>query len=240
MAEIFRRDVRPRWGPRVPQHRIRRLYESLARGIVDEALVDDVGIGLFLRCKSILTVHDIRLNHRLPCPSCGQVIALDGTEWSRDSDESTLRCDRCLWTMKWADYWVTFRHQELGPGGAVDIFEEYVKEWEAATTERDKILAIDRVIHRWHWETTQERPSFGLGRPTGVNLIEGSRKGVIAFLDNLSYSTSSPEETKAMRDAWRGRWQEVKERQALSRAEQQAKRAARGPDAMRERDRDGD
>lgn len=30
------------WEPRVPQHKIRRLYENDAAGIIDEALIDDV------------------------------------------------------------------------------------------------------------------------------------------------------------------------------------------------------
>jgi len=204
--------------------------------MVDAVLIDDVGIGLYLRCKSILTVHEIRSHRRLPCPSCGQMIALTGSDWSPDGDESTLRCERCLWTMQWTDYWLTFRHQELGPGGAADIFEQYVTEWEAAATERDKILAIDRVIHRWHWETRGARPSFGLGRPTGVNLIEGSRKDVIAFLDTLSYGASSPEETGATRDAWREHWQEVKDKQAEWHAKGTERRRRSGPAAGRDGD----
>lgn len=236
MTDLSRHSVKPRWAPRVPRHRIRQLYESLAHGLVDAELIDDVGIGLYLRCRSILTVHHIWHDHRLPCPSCGQMIALTGADWSSDHDESTLRCERCFWTMKWTDYWLTFRHQELGPGGAADIFEGYVKEWEAAATERDKILAIDRVIHKWHWETREERPSFGLGRPTGVNLIEGNRKDVVAFLDNLSYGASSPEETTATRDAWRERWQEVKDKQAQWHAKGSERQRRSGPAASRDGD----
>src|SRR5689334_11807084 len=39
-----------RWEPRVPGHRIRRLYETDARGIRDEALLDDVAYALYSRC----------------------------------------------------------------------------------------------------------------------------------------------------------------------------------------------
>src|SRR5919199_370147 len=41
------------------------------------------------------------------------------------------------------------------------------------------------------WETHRERPKFGLGRPTGVNLIEGNRRQVLALLDELTYGTES-------------------------------------------------
>ena len=37
--------VKPRWAPKVPQHRIRRLYELDAQGLTDETLTDDVGSG---------------------------------------------------------------------------------------------------------------------------------------------------------------------------------------------------
>ena len=36
-------DALPRWAPRVPQDKVRRLYETDARGIYDDELIDDVG-----------------------------------------------------------------------------------------------------------------------------------------------------------------------------------------------------
>ena len=83
-------------------------------------------------------------------------------------------------------YWATFRHQELGAGGARDYFAEFVEKWDRARTPRERLLLIDRLIHMWHWEEANKPPKFGLGRPPGVNLIEGNRKDVIAFLDGLT------------------------------------------------------
>lgn len=211
-------NVKPRWAPRVPMDRIRRLYESVARGLVDDDLLADVGFRLYLRCKSILVVRDIYERRRLPCPACGQTVRLGDASQTWDEGEQWLRCEICQWGLPWRDYWLTFRHQELGPGGATDIFEEYVRSWEAARTEREKVLAIDRVIHQWHWATTARGASLGLGRPTGVNLIEGNRRDVIAFLDRLSYGEGSPDEIEATRAEWQAGWQEVKERQAQWRA----------------------
>ena len=39
---------------RVPRHKIRRLYESDARGMLDEELLDDVGYGIYARCQDII------------------------------------------------------------------------------------------------------------------------------------------------------------------------------------------
>jgi hypothetical protein len=49
-----------RWSPRVPQWKIQRLYESDAQGLLDEELLDDVGITLWLRCRDILTIHEAK------------------------------------------------------------------------------------------------------------------------------------------------------------------------------------
>jgi hypothetical protein len=57
-----------------------------------------------------------------------------------------------------------------------------------------------------------------------VNLIEGNRKQVIAFLDELSAGPNGLQEARVTLDAWRAHWQEVKERQATWRAQRQARR----------------
>jgi hypothetical protein len=71
------------------------------------------------------------------------------------------------------------------------------------------MLLVDRLIHRWHWETAEQPPSFGLGRPTGVNLIEGNRRQAIELLDSLTYGAHVPPETAEARAAWRASRDEV-------------------------------
>ncbi len=46
------------WSPRVPQQKIRLLYEKDAKGIIDEELIDDVAFSFFMRCQDIITVTD--------------------------------------------------------------------------------------------------------------------------------------------------------------------------------------
>jgi hypothetical protein len=76
----------------------------------------------------------------------------------------------------------------------------------------------ERVIHQWHWATKAQRPSLGLGRPAGVNLIEGNRRDVIDFLDRLSYGDGSTQQIAARNEQWRAGWQQVKKQQAHWRA----------------------
>lgn len=200
--------VKPRWAPKVPPHKIRRLYELDAQGLTDETLIDDVGLGLYLRCRSILTIVEMGEKRQVPCPACRSVITL-GPDWVWEP-AAMLRCAGCGWEMSWGAYWATFRHQELGAGGARDYFAEFVENWDRARTPRERLLLIDRLIHLWHWEEAERRPKFGLGRPTGVNLIEGSRRDVIAFLDGLTYGVNAPPELCATRDRWQAHWEEVK------------------------------
>jgi len=56
-----------------------------------------------------------------------------------------------------------------------------------------------------------------LGRPTGVNLIEGNRKQVLAFLDELTYGTESTPSVHATKAVWRAHRNEVKARQVAGR-----------------------
>ena len=61
-----------RWSPKLRPEKLQRLYETDARGIVDEELIDEVGYTLYSRCDSILTVTEAFAG-RLKCPGCGFV-----------------------------------------------------------------------------------------------------------------------------------------------------------------------
>jgi hypothetical protein len=207
-----------RWAPRVRPEKIRRLYQTDARGIHDEELIADVGYALYSRCRSILHVSDA-MDGRVHCPRCDTMVRR-----LSDDPAEIVRCATCGWETSWERYHATYRHQELGAGGALEIFAAFVIGWESARTPQARMLLIDRLIHSWHWETRRERPSFGLGRPTGVNLIEGSRKQVLAFLDELSYGPQSTPGVDQQKATWRAHRDEVRARQAAWRS------AARGAD----------
>src|SRR5207248_7542300 len=119
---------------------------------------------------------------------------------------TVLACAACPWRLTWGEYHVTFRHQELYGIGHNPYIAEYLDAWPGARTPREKLLLIDRLIHLWHHE--ELRHEHGLGRPTGVNLIEGSRKQVLAFLDGLTYGAESTPELRERLERWRAHWDE--------------------------------
>lgn len=64
---------KPESSPRVPKEKLRKLYNNDAGGILDEELLDEVGITLYCRCESILTASDAAMG-KVHCPSCGNLI----------------------------------------------------------------------------------------------------------------------------------------------------------------------
>ncbi len=198
--------LKPRWAPKVPQRKIRTLYEDAARGVLDPALLDDVGIALELRCRSMLAVADVMMRGRIPCPRCGRVTSYDPRTFADPG--LLLECSACAWQLPWGAYHQTFRHHELFGADGIPYIAEYAAAWPAARTARDKLLLIDRLIHLWHWEEVRHERS--VGRPSGVNFIEGGRRAVLAFLDTLTYGENTPPELRDRQAAWHANWDEVK------------------------------
>ena len=95
-----------RWASRVNPSKIRRLYETDARGIVDEELIDEVGIALYSRCQSILEATEAHAG-RVRCPRCRTAIE---HPWDK---EAVLACPTCAWTVQWGAYLKTFQDKKL-------------------------------------------------------------------------------------------------------------------------------
>jgi DNA-binding XRE family transcriptional regulator len=178
-----------RWAPRVPPHRIRRLYQTDARGIVDDEQIDDVGYALHARCQSILRATAAHAGD-VTCPRCGGTVPRPGPVQRRGQ---ALRCAACSWATTWGAYADTYRGKHLTGGSALDAFREFVERFPTAATSRARMLAIDRLLNAFHHEL--KRPT----RPAGINLIEGSLADVLAFLEELSAGPEAAGRTGAER-----------------------------------------
>jgi predicted RNA-binding Zn-ribbon protein involved in translation (DUF1610 family) len=165
-----------RWAPRVAPVRIRRLYQTDALGISDDAQIDDVGYALFARCHSILRA---TAAHRgaVTCPRCGAAITRLGPATRRGQ---LLACPACGWATTWGRYADTYRGKQLTGGSALGAFRAFVERFPVATMPRARMLAIDALLHAFHHEAKAAT------RPAGINLIEGSLADVVAFLQALT------------------------------------------------------
>lgn len=189
-TEKFTDNIRPRWWPRVPKEKIRRLYEDDAKGLVDDFLIEDVGLDLFRRCKSILIATEAH-SGRAKCPRCGEIILHN---WNK---AETLTCSGCKWQTTWGAYFKTYQDKHLHGGGAMHAFQGYVDNYERTQTPRERFLLIDLLIHAFHNELTRNP-----GRPAGCNLIEGTLAEVVEFLDTLTYGEGSTSGTKEVYSTW--------------------------------------
>ena len=185
-------DTLPTWAPRVSQSKIRQPYETDAQGIYDDELIDEVGYGLLTRCESFIAACEA-IAGRIHCPRCGTLV----THNRRKKD--ILLCD-CGWKLTWGEYFKTIQGSQLnGAEPVLELFRTFIKDFTASRTAQEKMLAIARVIHGFHYSMKTGAPS----RPVAVNLIEGQLRKVVVFLDQLTYSDKGSPGTQASYLQWR-------------------------------------
>lgn len=193
-----------RWARPVRPDKVRRLYETDARGITDEALIDDVGCALFLRCRSILAVTQAARG-RVTCPRCAQTISRAGTGNNAQSRAERLHCASCGWHTTWDRYRQTYQGQQLYGAGGVEAFQTFLTRFDQAHTAREKLFAIDRLIHAFHYNLTAGAKKPTASRPAAANVLEGSLADVVGFLDRLSHGDAATPEMRETRAAYEQR-----------------------------------
>ena len=177
------------WARRVRPDLIRRLYLLDAKGIADEELVNNVGYAMYARCESIRIATEAHAG-RATCRKCGAAIE---HRWVRDE---LLSCP-CGWTTTWRAYLKSYQRKQLYGGNAYPDFLAFLERWPGARSYRDKLLAIDRLIHACHLPARMP-----WARPAATNLIEGTASELGAFLDELAYGAGSTPGLKDTRAEW--------------------------------------
>ena len=172
-------EQKPTWAKKVPPDKIKRLYEQDAKGIYDEALVDDVGISLYVRVDSMLMVTSSNLGKAI-CIECR-------TEIPHNYQRSFLLvCPKCGWSIPFGEFNDSYKGQTLHGYGALSELKEFYEKYPLAKTYADKMLLIDTLIHTFHGNLS-EKPS----RPTATNVIDGSNASVANLIFSLAYGERS-------------------------------------------------
>lgn len=191
-----------RWASRVNPRLIRRLYETDARGIVDEELIDEVGFALYSRCQSILQVSQAHYQGRVLCPECRETVIRQGGART----ELPITCGRCGWSVLWPDYLKTYQDKHLVGGGALRTHENFVRDFRRARTGRQKVLAIDALLHAFHHELSERKwnpQDRAPGRSAGRELIYAKTEvELLEFLDSLAYGPASTAGLREAKTAW--------------------------------------
>jgi hypothetical protein len=208
-----------RWAPRVNPSLIRRLYETDARGIVDDELIDEVGCALHARCQGILRATEAHEGGKVRCHRCGHLIVLPAGVWRQQ--DVAITCDSCAWSVPGRGYLKTYQDKHLNGGGAVALFEAFIGQFERACLPHETMLAIDQLIHGFHWysvkspgrpaatnstfaKNKRERDGSRLGPPlAATNLIYAKNKReLLTFLDTLTYGEGSTPGLRDNKEEW--------------------------------------
>jgi len=179
-----------RWAPKVRQEKLWRLYQSDAMEILDEELLDKVGFALLARCECILMINE----GKAACPRCGAIFFVRLPETKGSREPVTCPTPGCGWQVSGEEYDLSIRHRELHSGKAGPAFTTYLEVYSRARTSQERMLAIDQLIHAFHWDLKLHLPN----RPAANNLIEGSLEQVIELLDRLAYG-----DVKQTQEEWR-------------------------------------
>ena len=125
------------WSRSVSRDKIRRLYESDARGMLDEELLDDVGYGIYARCEDMLEVAEADKG-RVKCRNCGNIIVRQEGEEAEHPGVGTvlgggeaemLKCDECSWQTTWGEYCKSLRGKNMRPSRCEHLFEAFIRQW---------------------------------------------------------------------------------------------------------------
>jgi len=193
-----------RWPPRVTKSRIRKLYQSIPDDRLDEQMVDDVGISLYMRCRAIMTISEAKRG-RVLCPVCERAGKEIWIARLRHAREETLRCPQCAWEITWLDYLRSYQRKQFNEGGAGAAFHRYLEQYPKCKTPWEKMLEIDFLIHQFHFSLRED-----LTKPTRavcVNLIDGKLGDVVAFLNEISGCASGKQELSAHHRDWQANCQ---------------------------------
>ena len=192
------------WAPRVSLAKIRALYVSEANGTCDDELIEEVGFGLFARCQAILEFTEACAG-RVKCKRCARAARETIITRKTKKPAELLRCPLCGWQVRWRVYLAESEKVDgqLHAGNAGDAFRRYAARYPLCRTREEKILAIDRLIHEFHWVLMDEERPPEAWKPAGVNLLRGTSTQVIEMLNELTYGDKSPPGLLEGRDWWR-------------------------------------
>jgi hypothetical protein len=183
------------------------LYIKEASGLCDAELIDDVGTCHYQRCTSILEYTEATRG-RVKCKRCARsgittIILRKSLE-----PAEIVKCPVCGWQVRWRVYINEAEKSggNLHVGNAQAAFERFFQTFPHCQNDHEKILAIDLLIHEFHWillKESQEEQTTIPHKPAGLNLLQGSTHQILEFLNTLNYGEKTAPELLANREWWR-------------------------------------
>ena len=172
------------WTRRVSRRDIQRLYESDARGMRDEELLDQVHYAIYARVCDMFEVRAAQQYGRVKCRNCGAPIPQPYQMGARNKS-NILKCEKCGWQVTCGEFYDSYTGASMLPGSVVDLFETYLARFPKARTPADKMLLVDWLIHQFH---LMEGVANG---PVGKNVIQGTADQVRELIETLANGPGS-------------------------------------------------
>ena len=166
-----------KWSGKVSRSKLIALYQSEARGLVDEELLDEVGYTFYVRCKQARETRNCLDKGEIICCYCNAIN-------KAESYTGLIRC-QCGYYYTYREYRRSFRANNMPAGRATEIFDTFADKWELCKTSGDsneKMILIDGLVHECHVSVM----TGGKGRSVCVNLIEGTLAQLRDMLEMLA------------------------------------------------------
>lgn len=161
------------WAAALPPAKLRNLYRSSAKGMLDQDLLDDVGIMFYLRCLQGVDEFALIRSNNLKCHQCSAILS---------KEEGLMLCS-CGFQYTFQEYVRSFNNHRMPGGSALHIFREYAEKWPSTKTDHEKMLLIDWMVHQCHISMSSGLPL----RSVVKNLIDAPQKIAEKLILDLAY-----------------------------------------------------
>lgn len=163
-----------RWTPKVSRAKLIRLYAGEAKGLLDEALLDDIGYTFYERCRQAGMIRELMEKGRILCHHCHEIL-------QSKSYTGIISCS-CGYLYTYREYRRSCNAANMPGGRAAPIFKSFADKWPACKSSREKMLLVDWLVHECHVTVM----SGEKGRSVCVNLIEGTIPQLREMLEMLA------------------------------------------------------
>ena len=176
-----------KWHKKVSRNDLLRLYQSESKGMIDDELLDDIGLTFYMRCKQAKEVREYMDKGYIQCLHCDEVLKVPGKVSStasivRGGNNLPIIC-KCGYAYTYREYRRSCNAVNMPGGRAEPIFENFLQKWPGCKDTKSKMFLIDWLVHECHVTLM----SGARGRSVCVNLIEGTLKQISDLIMKLAY-----------------------------------------------------
>ena len=177
-----------KWHKKVSRNDLLRLYQGESKGMIDEILLDDIGLTFYMRCKQAKEVRECMDKGQIICHHCGTILKAGRVSPTASvlrksaSDSLIISCE-CSYSYTYREYRRSCNAVNMPGGRAEPIFENFMQKWPECRGMKSKMLLIDWLVHECHVTLM----SGARGRSVCVNLIEGTLKQISDLILKLAY-----------------------------------------------------